>query len=154
MKAFIGYCLKSKPRREYLDDLIWYQSIDFENVTWITKEPITPFPGQLFEFNKVALGWRNKDVTTTELDDVIREEAWALSITSFGHLNVFVPVSSLNNEQVWNILRGLAADFNLDIESTSYDKRPKKPSFMQGCLTAPFSLVVDGLQKFTKGFKK
>ena len=145
---------QTKPNREVLDDLLWYQGIDFENITWITKEPIAPFPTQLFEFNKVAMGWHNKDVSNAELNEVVKQECWGLSITTLGHLNLRVPTTSLSSSLVWQVIREAAANFDLEIESSGFDKRPRKPSLVRGLATAPANLVLDGLGKLNKGFKR
>lgn len=133
--------VQTPPEDEKLKDVVFFHSIDLEDITWITEKPLTPFPDQTFLHNDVALAWNNKQLTTPELDDLIRRETWALSLTSFGHMHLFVTRGRINSEAVWDILRKGAADYNLEIQSASFDKRPSKPSFLQGCANVPFGLV-------------
>lgn len=129
------------PEDENLKDIIFFHSIDLEDITWITEQPLTPFPDQMYLHNDAALAWNNKQLTTPELDDLLRREAWGLTMTRFGHLHLFLVRGRISNEAIWDILRKGAAENNLEIQSASFDKRPRKPSFLQGCLTAPLGLI-------------
>lgn len=153
-EGFYWVMAETKPDREILNDLIWFQGVDFENITWITSKPIEPFPTQLFEFNKVALGYRSKEVTNAEFEEVIREECWASLVTDYGHIYLRIPTSSLNREQVWDFLNRAAVEFNLEIESTPFSQKPAKPSVIKGLADAPANLLMDGWQKLNRGFKR
>ncbi|MEI6044481.1 MAG: hypothetical protein WCS37_08960 [Chloroflexota bacterium] len=139
--------VQTPPEDEKMKDVIFFHSIDLEDITWITPKPLTPFPDQMFLHNDTALAWNNKQLTSFELDEIVRQETWGLSVTRYGHVNLFFVRDRISREAIWDILRRGAAEYNLEIESTSFDKRPPKPSFFSGCLAAPFGLVALWLER-------
>jgi hypothetical protein len=133
--------VQTPPDREALKDVVFFHSIDLEDITWITEKPLAPFPDQMFLHNDAVLAWNGKQLTTPELDEIVRRETWALTLTRFGHMSILVPNSRVSSEALWNLLRKGAADYNLEIESTTFDKRPPKPPFLTGLAKMPFGLV-------------
>jgi len=133
--------VQTPPDQEKLKDIIFFHSIDLEDITWITDKPLAPFPDQMFLHNDTVLAWNAKQLGTLELDEIVRRETWALTMSRFGHMHWLLVRNRLNNEAIWDILRQGAAEYNLEIESTSFDKRPAKPSILKGCLTAPLGAV-------------
>ncbi len=138
---------QTSTEEEKLKDIIFFHSIDLEDITWITKEPLNPFPDQMFSHNDAGLAWNSKQLTPLEMDEIIRREGWGMTATRFGHMHLLLVQNRINREKIWEILRKLAAENNLEISSASFDKRPAKPSFLNGCLTAPFGLISLGWER-------
>ncbi len=139
--------VQTVPDKEKLKDVIFFHSIDLEDITWITEQPLAPFPDQMFLHNETVLAWNGGQLTRTELDQIVRQETWGLTITRFGHMNIFVTRGRQSSEAIWEILRRGAAEYDMEIESTSFANRPPKPSFWRGCLVAPFGFLVLGWER-------
>lgn len=153
-EGFFWVMTQTKPNYAALENVLCHQAVDFENITWITRQPIEPFPDQLFEFNKVALGWYNKEVSETELNQVILEEAWGLFTTNMSHLSLRVPDYSLTSEQIWQVIERTAVEYDLQISKIANAEKPQRPALIKTLAAAPVTMMADGLSKFNRGFKK
>lgn len=153
-EAFFWVMTQTKPNYDALENVLCHQAVDFENITWITRQPINPFPDQLFEFNKVALGWYNKEVSETELNQVVLEEAWGLFTTNMSHLCLRIPAYNLSQDDIWQVIERTATEYNLQIARSSNAEKPHRPALVKTLATAPAVMVVDGLSRLNRGFKK
>ncbi len=143
-KDYFWVMAQFQPNMELLDEIIYFQNIDLENITWITSQPLTPWPSQLFLYNEAAMAWNGKLLQTVDMDKLVRQECWGLSITHLGHLDFMTTRERCSPDEIFQILREEAAGFDLEIESTTFAKRPNKPNFIKSLGALPGNVVYDG----------
>lgn len=124
-----------------LDDLVFFQNIDLENITWITETPIAPFPDQLFEYNKAAFAWNRNGLSTGDFDQIVRRECWGVSLTHLGHLYFLTTRQRRSPEEVFQVLQAEAEGYNLEVETTPYARRPHKPGFLKSLAALPGNIL-------------
>jgi hypothetical protein len=135
------------PDPERLADIVAFQNVDLENITWITKEPVAPWPSQLFLYNEPVLAWQSKLLSREDFDELVRRECWALLVTHLGHVYLRTTRGRRSPEAIFEILREEAANFDLEIESTTFDKRPQKPGLLKSLGALPGNVIQDGWEQ-------
>lgn len=146
-KDFFWVMAQLQNDRTHLNDLVYFQNIDLENITWITEEPIEPWPTQLFEHNKAAWAWNRKVLKTSDLDKLVRRECWGMSVTHLGHLDFLTTTQRRSSDDVFNLLHELAGKYNMEIESTTFDQRPRKPGLAKALGALPGNVIHDGWEQ-------
>jgi hypothetical protein len=114
-----------------LDDIVFYQNIDMENITWITEQPLDPFPGQLFEYNKAAYAWNKRLLMSEEFDQIVRKACWGVTVTHLGHLDFQTTRERLEPQAIMDILQEEAAAYELEVEFSTFSERPRKPGILK-----------------------
>ncbi len=130
--------------RARLEDLVFFQNVDLENITWITPTPLQPWPGQVFEHNKVAFAWNHRLLKTADLDVVVRQESWGLSVTYLGHLDFLTIRERRTPEEIMTVLQEGAERYDLELEVIPFARRPRKPNILKSLGALPGNLVKDG----------
>lgn len=117
--------------RPRLEDVVWFQNIDFENVTWLTPEPIEPWPSQIFELNAAAYAKISHLLPAEDFDQVVRKECWGVLITHMGHLDFQTTRAHLEPEQIMEKIQKLAESYSLEVEFIPFSERPRKPNLLK-----------------------
>ncbi|HEX2914227.1 MAG TPA: hypothetical protein VH186_25735 [Chloroflexia bacterium] len=127
-----------------LDEVVFLQNIDFENVTWITQRPIEPWPDQLLEYNKAAFAWNRRYLANAEFDQIVARECWGVTVTHMSHLFFLTTAGRCSTAEIFAILQDLAAFYELDLEIAPYDQRPSKPGVLKTLVELPGTMLHDG----------
>ena len=142
-KDFFWVMAQTRPDPDRLNDIIHYQGVDLENMTWITEQPIEPWPSQLFEYNRAAFAWNRKLLKGSDFDKIVRRECWGILTTHLGSLDFMTTRERRQPDEIRVILQEEAAKYDLELEIIAFDQRPRKPSLVKSLASLPGNLVHD-----------
>ncbi len=133
-----------EPEQKLQSEIVVFQNIDLENITWITAQPIGPWPSQIYLYNEAAVAWNAEKLSSADFDRLVQRECWGMSVTHLSHLYFLTTRERCAPEAVFQILQEAAAEFELEVETTPFDQRPRKPGLLKALGSLPGNLVTDG----------
>ncbi len=143
-KDFFWVMTQFEANKERLEDIVFFQGLDLENITWITKKPIEPWPTQLFEYNRAAFAWNTRMLKSSDFDLLVQRECWAFSATHLGSLDFMTMRDRLRPEAIMEILQEEASQYNLEVQIKTFAERPPRPNFFKSLKALPGHFMRDG----------